>query len=124
MSQVRVFNPKNSPVAIGDGRMIGGAEHQMVDLNDAIQALIDNGELLVKKVAAPEPVVAVEESVIEDSPADETDVSSVEAIEVTNEEAVPGEETEESTPVDEPETAPTPATISKNRRRKSPPVKE
>lgn len=124
MSQVRVFNPKNSPVAIGGGRMIGGAEHQMVDLDDTIQSLIDSGELLQKKVRVEEPVPVVEEPSIEDSPSDETDVSSVEAVEVTNDEEASGNETDEATPVDEPESRPTPATISKNRRRKSPPVKE
>ena len=124
MSQVRVFNPKNSPVAIGGGRTIGGAEHQMVDLDDTIQALIDSGELLQKKIRVEEPAPVVEEPVIEDSPSDETDVSSVEAVEVTNDEETSGNETDEATPVDEPESRPTPATISKNRRRKSPPVKE
>lgn len=124
MSQVRVFNPKNSPVAIGGGRTIGGAEHQMVDLDDTIQSLIDSGELLQKKVRVEEPAPVVEESSIEDSPSDETDVSSVEAVEVTNDEEASGNETDEATPVDEPESRPTPATISKNRRRKSPPVKE
>lgn len=131
MSQVRVFNPLNSPVAIGDGRTIGGAEHQMVDLDDTIQSLIDSGELIQKVAPVEEPVKATEESspvveepVAEDSPSDETDVSSVEAVEVTNDEETSGEETDEATPVDEPENAPTPATISKNRRRKSPPVKE
>ena len=125
MSQVRVFNPKNSPVAIGGGRMIGGAEHQMVDLDDTIQSLLDSGELIQKKVRVEEaPVPVVEEPSIEDSSGDETDVSSVEAVEVTNEETASGSETDEATPVDEPESKPTPATISKNRRRKSPPVKE
>lgn len=124
MSQVRVFNPKNSPVAIGGGRTIGGAEHQMVDLDDTIQSLLDSGELIQKKVRVEEPAPVVEEPSIEDSPSDETDVSSVEAVEDTNDEETSGSETEEATPVDEPESRPTPATISKNRRRKSPPVKE
>lgn len=124
MSQVRVFNPKNSPVAIGGGRMIGGAEHQMVDLDDTIQSLIDSGELIQKKVRTAEPVPVVEEPSTEDSPSDETDVSSVEAVEDTNDEEASGSETDEATPVDKPESRPTPATISKNRRRKSPPVKE
>ena len=124
MSQVRVFNPKNSPVAIGGGRTIGGAEHQMVDLDETIQSLLDSGELIQKKVRVEEPAPVVEEPSIEDSPSDETDVSSVEAVEVTNDEETSGNETDEATPVDEPESRPTPATISKNRRRKSPPVKE
>lgn len=124
MSQVRVFNPKNSPVAIGGGRTIGGAEHQMVDLDETIQSLLDSGELIQKKVRVEEPAPVVEEPSIEDSPSDETDVSSVEAVEDTNDEETSGSETEEATPVDEPESRPTPATISKNRRRKSPPVKE
>lgn len=124
MSQVRVFNPKNSPVAIGGGRMIGGAEHQMVDLDDTIQSLIDSGELIQKKVRAEIPAPVIEEPSTEDSPSDETDVSSVEAVEDTNDEEASGSETDEATPVDKPESRPTPATISKNRRRKSPPVKE
>ena len=124
MSQVRVFNPKNSPVAIGGGRTIGGAEHQMVDLDETIQSLLDSGELIQKKVRVEEPAPVVEEPSIEDSPSDETDVSSVEAVEDTNDEETSGSETDEATPVDEPESRPTPATISKNRRRKSPPVKE
>lgn len=119
MTQVRVFNPKNSPVAIGGGRTIGGAEHQMVDLDDAVQSLIDSGELILKKNKV-QPAVVVEEPVIEDSPDDESDVSSVEA----TEETASGSETDEPTSVDKPVSKPTPATISKNRRRKSPPVKE
>jgi len=115
MTQVRVFNPKNSPVAIGGGRTIGGAEHQMVDLDETVQALIDSGELIKKKTPVSVPSVA-QVVLAEDSPADESAVSS--------EEAASGDETDEETPVDKPVTKPTPATISKNRRRKSPPAKE
>ena len=124
MSQVRVFNPKNSPVPIGGGRMIGGAEHQTVDLDETIQSLLDSGDLISKKARVEDPAPIVEEFLTEDSPSDETAVSSVEAVEDTNDEDASGNETEEATPVDEPESQPTPATISKNRRRKSPPVKE
>lgn len=133
MAKVRVFNPNIGPVTFGNGQTIGGQSFQYCEQAD-VQALINHGVLLLKEkpsapapIEEPAPVIApvAEPPSIDDSSLEVSAVSS----DVAEPELEPTEEgtsgaDEDESPVDEPSSVPTPATISKNRRRKSPSAKE
>lgn len=105
---VTVFNPGRNPVIIDNARPIGVGEWHDVAMTATVQALIDEGALVVPKMA--DPVVVDPPSIVDD--VDEVPpVSS----EVNDEEEAPAVEGQESQPK--------PVSISK-RRRKTPPVKE
>ena len=104
---VTVFNPSRNPVIIDNARPIGVGEWHDVPATPTVQALIDEGSLIVPKV--PDPVVVDPPSIV-DSADDVPPVSS----EVNVEEEAPIVEGQES------QSKP----VSIKRRRKTPPVKE
>lgn len=131
MAKVRVFNPNIGPVVFGNGQSIGGQSFQYCEQAD-VQALINEGVLLLKeKPSAPAPAEEPAPVITPVAELPSIDDSSLEVSAVSSEVAEP-EPTEEGTSdteedeslVDKPSTVPTPATISKNRRRKSPSAKE
>lgn len=106
MTQVRVFNPADTPVYIDNGKVIPGSDWATVKRTETVKGLIANGSLIDKTPPpAPEPTP-------EPTVADEEEASP----EVSSEE-------ETTTEVIDTDNQPKPASMK--RRRKSPsPTKE